>query len=213
MKKLNPKVVFPVVGGSLLIAVGLLFLLNNLEIVKFDWGILIGPLVALGGVVFLLVFILNSKEWWTLIPGFDLIGIGSLIFMSQNFTSLPGILGTSIFLAFLGLPFLLIFITHRQHWWALIPGGVLITFVATSLVPLKSVWSGVIFFIGLAITFGLIYILPKPAGRLTWALYPAVILLLIGILEYFDLSNVMKYVFPLALLVGGGYVLFRAIRR
>lgn len=213
MKKINTKLMLPIVGGILLIATGVIFLLNNLGVFQIRWEILIGPLFALGGLVFLLVFIINTNDWWALIPGFVLIGIGTIIFMGQSFSPVLDRVGGTIFLAFLGLPFLLIFITHPEHWWALIPGGVLFTLAAVNLVPLLSKWSGAIFFFGLAITFGLIYVLPKPAGRLKWALYPAGILFVVGILELFDLANVMRYVLPLALLLGGGYVLYRALRK
>lgn len=213
MKKSNTKILLPIVGGVLLIAAGVVFLLNNLGVFQIRWEILIGPLFALGGLVFLLVFMINNSDWWALIPGFVLIGIGTIIFMGQNFSPTLDRVGGAVFLAFLGLPFLLIFITHPEHWWGLIPGGVLLTFAAVNLVSIKSMWSGAIFFFGLAITFGLIYILPKPAGKLKWALYPAGILFVVGILELFGIANVMRYVLPLALLVGGGYVLYRALRR
>ncbi|MEE4195893.1 MAG: hypothetical protein V2J07_11895 [Anaerolineae bacterium] len=213
MKKSNTKMLLPIVGGVLLIAAGVVFLLNNLGVFQIRWEILIGPLFALGGLVFLLVFMINNSDWWALIPGFVLIGIGTIIFMGQNFSPTLDRVGGAVFLAFLGLPFLLIFITHPEHWWGLIPGGVLLTFAAVNLVSIKSMWSGAIFFFGLAITFGLVYILPKPAGRLKWALYPAGILFVVGILELFGIANVMRYVLPLALLVGGGYVLYRALRR
>jgi len=213
MKKSNTILLLPIVGGILLIAAGVIFLLNNLGVFQIRWEKLIGPLFALGGLAFLLVFIINTNDWWALIPGFVLIGIGTIIFMGQSFSPVLDRVGGTIFLAFLGLPFILIFITHPEHWWGLIPGGVLLTLAADNLVSIKSMWSGAIFFFGLAITFGLIYILPKPAGRLKWALYPAGILFVVGILELFDLANVMRYVLPLALLVGGGYVLYRALRR
>lgn len=213
MKKSNTKMLLPIVGGVLLIAAGVVFLLNNLGVFQIRWEILIGPLFALGGLVFLLVFMINNSDWWALIPGFVLIGIGTIIFMGQNFSPTLDRVGGAVFLAFLGLPFLLIFITHPEHWWGLIPGGVLLTFAAVNLVSIKSMWSGAIFFFGLAITFGLIYILPKPAGKLKWALYPAGILFVVGILELFGIANVMRYVLPLALLVGGGYVLYRVLRR
>ena len=213
MKKSNTILLLPIVGGILLIAAGVIFLLNNLGVFQIRWEKLIGPLFALGGLAFLLVFIINTNDWWALIPGFVLIGIGTIIFMGQSFSPVLDRVGGTIFLAFLGLPFILIFITHPEHWWGLIPGGVLLTLAADNLVSIKSMWSGAIFFFGLAITFGLIYVLPKPAGRLKWALYPAGILFVVGILELFDLANVMRYVLPLALLVGGGYVLYRALRR
>jgi hypothetical protein len=72
---------------------------------------------------------------------------------------------------------------------------------------------GGLFFIGLALTFGLVYILPKPAGKLKWALYPAGILLLLGLVVTLGVSDLLGYVAPIALLMAGGYVVYRAIRK
>jgi len=82
-----------------------------------------------------------------------------------------------------------------------------------SLLPDYGVLSGGLFFLGMALTFGLVYILPKPAGKLTWALYPAGILLIIGALVTLGATNLINYVWPLALLGAGGYVIFRSLRK
>jgi len=213
MKKINTKFLLPVIGGILLIAAGVVFLLNNLGLFQLDWGLLIGPLFAIGGLVFLLVYILNTSEWWALIPGFVLIGIGTIIFMGQTLSPELNRFGGAVFMGFLGLPFLLIFIAHREHWWALIPGGVLLSLALVILTENNSLLSGAILFLGMAITFFLVYILPKPAGKLSWALYPGGILGLIGVLMLFGVTDLMNYIFPVALVIAGGYVLYRGLRR
>jgi hypothetical protein len=116
-------------------------------------------------------------------------------------------------LGFIGIPFLLIYITNHMHWWALIPGGVMLTLAVLSLLPENSALESGLFFIGLAITFGLVYVLPKPAGKLKWALYPAGILLLLGILMSLGAVNLLGYAAPLALLVVGGYIIYQALRK
>lgn len=213
MRTSKTKILLPIIGGILLIAAGVVFLLNNLGVITLNWGVVIGPLFALGGIVFLLVFILNTDEWWALIPGFVLIGIGVIIFTGENMEDIAGRWSGVVFLGLLGLAFLLIYITHRDHWWAIIPAGVLLTLAVVTLLPEDGLLTGAIFFLGLALTFGLVYILPKPAGKLTWALYPAGVLLLVGILVLLGATNLMGYVGPLFLLVAGGYVLYRALRK
>ena len=213
MKRSRTKILVPIVGGILLIAAGVVFLLNNLEIIDLDWEILMGPLFAIGGLVFILVFIFNPKEWWALIPGFVLMGIGLIIFMGQIMATAVDRWSGVIFLGFLGLAFLIIYITHRNQWWAIIPGGVLLTLSGVTLFPEGSALTGVIFFLGLALTFGLLYLLPKPEGRLRWALYPAGILLVIGILILLGATNVMDFVLPLVLLIVGGFFIVRALRK
>lgn len=209
MKK--SKFLFSIIGGLLLIVVGVVFLLDNLELISVDWEMLIGPMFGIGGLVFLLVFILNTDDWWALIPGFALLAIGIIIFMGQqkfmdNWTG-------AVFLGCLSLAFLLVYVFHHNQWWALIPGGVLLTLSGVTMLSDGGVLAGGVFFLGLALTFFLVYISPKPAGKLTWALYPAAALLVVGILVTLGATNLINYVWPLALLAGGGYLIFRATKK
>ena len=213
MKKSTTRVLVPIVGGILLIAAGVIFLLSNLGIITLDWEMLVGPLFAIGGLVFVLLFVLNTDGWWALIPGFVLMGIGLIIFMGDKEAALVESWSGATFLGFLGLAFFLIYITHHEQCWAIIPGGALLTIAGVTLVPKDGLLSGVIFFLGLALTFGLVYFLPKPAGRFKWALYPAGILFVIGVLMILGVTNVLNFVWPVALLIAGGYVLYRALRK
>jgi len=213
MEKSKTKLLFPIIGGILLIAAGVLLLLDTLGVFQFAWSMLIGPLIGLGGLVFLAVFILFKKEWWAVIPGFVLIAIGLTIFMDQRVQDFSGRWGGLIFLSILGLAFLLVFITHPGNWWAIIPAGVLITLGGISVLDEADWLQGGLLFLGLALTFGLVYILPKPAGKLKWALYPAAILLVISFAVFLGVENLINYVWPVALLVAGGFIVFRALRR
>jgi len=107
----------------------------------------------------------------------------------------------------------LVYITHPGNWWAIIPAGVLITLGGISVLDVADWLQGGLLFLGLALTFGLVYILPKPAGKLKWALYPAAILLVISIAVFLGVENLINFVWPVALLVAGGYVVYRALRR
>jgi len=202
-----------VVSGVLLVAAGVIFLLVNLDLIKLDWEMLMGPLFGLGGLVFLIVFVLNTDDWWALIPAFVLFGIGSNIFMDHMMGAAADQWAGAVFLGLLGSSFLLIYIFHSEHWWAVIPGGVLLTLAGVSLLSENDLLSGGLFFLGMALTFGLIYILPKPSGKSKWALYPAGILLLIGALVTLGEVNVLNYVWPLALLIAGGYVIYRSLKK
>lgn len=212
MKKTKTRFLFPFIAGILMIAAGVIFLLDNIGMINIDYQILIGPLFVLGGIIFLLVFILNPGEWWALIPGFVLIAIGSTVFMGQYMENFNERWGGAIFLGFIALSFLVIYIAHPDNWWAIIPGGVLSTLAVTTLLQDDGVGGGV-FFIGLALTFGLVYILPKPSGKLTWALYPAGILFLIGILVLLGATNLTDFILPMVLLGVGIFVIYRAMRK
>jgi hypothetical protein len=212
MNKSRTRLLLPIIGGILLILAGVIFLLDNLDVIMLDWELLIGPMFGLGGLVFLLVFIMDTDEWWALIPGFVLIGIGINTFMGQYLERVSDRWGGAVFLGFIALAFIVIYVSHYDHWWAIIPGGVLMTLAGVTLLPDNHVLSGGVFFLGMALTFGLVYILPKPSGKLTWALYPAGILFLIGIAVTLGATDLLNYIWPLALLVAGIFVLYQALR-
>lgn len=211
MNKSKTKILLPLVGGILLITAGVIFLLDNLGMIKLDWELLIGPMFGIGGLIFLLVFIFDRDEWWALIPGFVLIAIGIIVFMGNNTETVAVRWSGAVFLGLLGLAFLLIYVSRRDQWWPIIPGGALMTLAVVNLLPEDGTTSGIVFFLGMALTFGLVYIVPKSAGKLKWALYPAGAMLIIAILVTLGATNLMDYVLPVALLLGGGYVIFRAI--
>ncbi|MDY6873003.1 MAG: hypothetical protein SVR81_03400 [Chloroflexota bacterium] len=209
MKKSKVGVLLPIIGGILLIAAGVILLLDNMNIIAPDWNVLVGPMFAIGGLVFLLVYILNTDEWWALIPGCVLIAIGIIIFMGER--GVAEQLTGGVFLGLLALSFLLVYAFHRENWWAIIPGGVLLTLAVVAVLP-ESDWTGSLFFLGMAATFGLLYVLPNPEGKLKWALYPAGALLVLGLMAALGVSNLINLVWPLALLIAGGVIIFRVLR-
>ncbi len=203
-----------VLWGSLLILGGVLFLLQNLGIFKLGdmfWALLL----ALAGVFFLSIFFQNRANWWALIPGFTLLGIALLVFTSLLFPRVANVWGGSFVLGALGLSFWVIFIIDRKNWWAIIPGGVLITLAAIAGLSqfIAGVATGGIFFFGLGITFGLVAVLPSPEGQMKWAWIPAGVLVLMGLLIMAAAGNIINYLWPAILILGGGYLLVRAFLR
>ncbi len=203
----------PVLWGILLITLGTLLLLSNFNIITMDWSLAIGPAFAIGGLAFLAVYLLDRNNWWALIPGLVLIALGAIIFLEQVSENAADQWSGAIFLGAIGLSFWLIYLTKTSNWWAIIPAGVLSSLAVVTLVPENWLVSGSIFFIGLALTFAFVYILPKPEGRMKWALYPAAGLLLVGILATFGATNWLGFIWPSALLIGGGFLIYRAIRK
>lgn len=202
-----------IVSGILLVSAGVFFLLANVGVFSLNWQVIIGPLFGIGGLVFLIIFITNKDEWWALIPGFVLIAIGIIIFMDNQLAAEVQKWSGTIFLGLLSLAFLVIYIFHREQWWAIIPCGVLFTLAGINLVSENDLLSGGIFFLGLAVTFGLLYILPKPSGKLKWALYPAGVLFFVGVLVTLGSVNILKYVWPLGLFIAGGYFIIRSMKK
>lgn len=198
--------------GLLLIALGVLNLLGNLGVFSFDnvgnliWGLLFG----IAGLAFLAVFLTDTYErWWAVIPGLTLCGLAALI----GFGDRLGALGGALFLAAIGLSFWIIYLVRREFWWAIIPGGALITLAAIAGVAdrLPELTSGGSLFLGLAVTFGLVYLLSAPGDRRAWALIPAGILAVIGVLLMLAPGNLVNYLWAGALILGGGFLVARAL--
>ena len=197
--------------GVLLIIGGIIFLLENLGIVAIGeafWGILLG-VAAIG---FLSVYLTNRENWWALIPGMILLSVSALIILNTIFPGDTGELGGVIVLGGIGLAFLLIYLTNRENWWAIIPAGVMLTL--SIVVLLGEVITGFevlgIFFLGLGLTFAVVAILPTPHGQMKWAFIPAGVMIVLGLLITAALSPLINYIWPVALILAGLFLVFRA---
>src|SRR5436853_4226616 len=146
--------------GLALIGVGALFLLQSLGLLGPITGLIWALLFALGGATFLAAFATAPARWWALIPGFTLVSLGALVGGQELFPTLAGPWGGALFLGGIGLGFGAVYLTGRERWWALIPGGVLLTLalVAGLSETIAGVDLGWVFFLGLALTFGLLAI-------------------------------------------------------
>ena len=96
--------------------------------------------------------------------------------------------GGAIFLGGIGLSFFAVYLTDRvERWWALIPGGVLVTLAGVTIAAQRfgEFQTAGFFFFGLAITFLLVALL---AG-MRWAYWPALVLGIMGFLGIASLLN------------------------
>lgn len=196
--------------GLLLVAGGIVFLLQNLGILTFGdlfWGVLLG----IGGIGFLSVYFADRQNWWSLIPGIVLLAVAVIIFLNTLFPTLVGVWGGVIILGGIGLAFLLVYASNPENWWALIPAGVMVTLAAVTLFDqfLSGFETGGIFFLGLGLTFGIIAILPNPHSEMRWAFIPAGVLTLIGLVLLAALSSLVNYIWPVVLILFGLFFIFR----
>jgi len=162
--------------------------------------------------VFLYIFFSDRTQWWTVIPGVTLLGLMVLVVADQFFPSFENIWGGSIFLGGIALSFWLVYLVNREAWWAIIPAGVLSTLAAVAVLDEFMDDAGWIFFIGLGLTFILVGVLPTSQGQMTWAFIPGGILLLLGLFTATPLYSVINYVWPVALILLGGYFVVRNFR-
>jgi hypothetical protein len=208
MKKFDMRILW----GGLLIAAGALFLMQELGWIPSAWGIIWGLAFGIAGCVFLYAFLTDRTQWWPIIPGLGLLSLGVLILVEDFF---PGIdWAGAIFLGGIGLSFWIIYLINKENWWAVIPGGVLVTLaLVAGLEPyLSGDADGGIFMLGLGATFGLVGILPTPQGRMKWAFIPALVLLIIGFFLLSPALPLLAYIWPVALILLGLYFVVRNFR-
>jgi hypothetical protein len=202
--------------GVILVLAGVLIFLQNMGIVRADWAAFWALAFAGAGVAFLVLLLGGTRYWWAAIPGFTLIGLGMLIGLDLVAPAMAANWGGSIFLGMIGVGFLVVYLVSRVNWWAIIPAGVMITLAVVAAVSqfAPGAEGGSILFLGLAVTFGLVYLLPGPGGqRMTWALIPAGVMLVLAAVVAFAATGIGNFIWPAILIVAGAYLLVRNYRR
>jgi hypothetical protein len=117
-----------------------------------------------------------------------------------------------LFLGGIGLAFWWVYFTDRSRWWAIIPGGVMLTLGAVSALDnIPGLDTGGLFFIGLGLTFLLVAVLT--GGAQSWAWYPTVVLLIFGALVGIPSLDITDYVVPAVLILVGGFMIYRFFRQ
>jgi len=156
--------------------------------------------MALAGAALLAMGLRDRTRFLWVIPGGALLGLGLGAWLGGNF-------GGVSFLGLTGLGFLLAYALRPSEWWALIPGGVLLTLALVALV--EALWPGLdaawLLFLGFAATFGVLFALGH-----RWALWPALGLLL-PLAFWLGVGEALGYLFPLALVFLGAWLLWRGL--
>ncbi len=204
--------------GLLLIVAGILGLVQAFNIIGTQdaWGIAWSIVFAIAGLAFLWWFLRDTTEaFWAVIPGMTLLALALLI--TAGWTGIADNNGPwlgGFFLGAIGLSFWVLYLVRRDQWWALIPGGTLLTLAAIAALStwIEGTALGSILFFGMALTFILVYALPTPQGRMTWAWIPAAALTVLGLLLALSLTSVINYVWALALILAGVVLIYTQSR-
>ena len=202
-----------ILWGGLLILAGILFLAQNLGIFQIGdlfWMVLL----ALAGGFFLTLFLQNRANWWPLIPALTLFSLAAIVLLNKISPDHGERWSGSIILGGIGLSFALVYLVARQNWWAIIPAGVLVTLAVIAGLEefLPDLGTAGLFFLGLGLTFALVALLPNPQGDMRWAWIPGGILLVIGSIFLVAGENLLVYVWPVILILAGGWFIIRALR-
>ncbi|MFE7846334.1 hypothetical protein ACFUTX_14195 [Microbacterium sp. NPDC057407] len=201
--------------GALVLAAGVLLLLETTGVVVSQpalWAIVL----AGGAAAFGYVFFTERRSWWAAIPSAALLGAAVSRLMELDpqgagqWTEVP-------MLAALGVGFGAIYIRDHGRWWALIPGGILLTLavVTGAATAVDGAVSGAIFLFGAALTFLLVAVLPGGAGRRWWAYIPAAVLAVGGLAVLFTSADwiiALNVLWPSAVVAAGAFLIWRAVR-
>ncbi len=198
--------------GGLLILAGVFAMINavtGIDLGGFVWAVLF----VLGGLAFISVMASNRNHWWAAIPGFTLLGIGALIGLDQIAPRAANQVGGALVLAGIGVSFLMVYLLNRSFWWAIIPMGVMFSLVALILLDPYLSEPAIIFFLGLAATFGALALLPIDNGKRTiWPVYPAGGLLLVALIVGIGASDWAGYIMPVIVIGIGLFLVLRSLR-
>jgi hypothetical protein len=210
--------------GVLLVVVGIVCLLIvNGQLPGWEsafWQTWLPRLSAVIGLAFLLFFVTNVRDrWHAAIPAFILLGLGAVGIFSTQLGDLAG----PLFLASIGLGFLLVFLVRREFWWAIIPAGSLFSLAAVASITANNENNGeiggAVMFFGFALTFLAIYFVRDERGRRKWALVPAAVCLgMAGLIalatgSWLATAGWLGYLGPAALIIGGAAILVGALRK
>jgi hypothetical protein len=214
----NQKQRWPIIIGALLILGGVVLLLGTFGVLNLGALFWAGAFVIAGS-AFLTVFVQNRAHWWALIPGMALLGVAATIAGAEFFpvgSFIHEVAGAFVLFA-IALSFALIYLRDPKQWWPIIPMGALlsvtaITVLATTTQTQGEVLGSVLFF-GMALTFLVVALIPSAQRQTRWAFIPAAILGLMGVLIAGAFTQVLAFVWPIALILGGLVLLIGAMWR
>ncbi|WP_152190039.1 hypothetical protein [Georgenia satyanarayanai] len=218
LRRREPRFPLAALWGALLVAGGVLLLLEELDLVtdaRFFWA---GAFAAVGG-VFAAAFLLGAEAWWAAIPSGALFGLAVTTALGDPVGDVAEAVSGGAFLGLLGAGFWAVYLRERGRWWSMIPGGALATFGATGALGalgLSSNAQGAVLFLGLGLTFLLVAVLPTGGGRNRWALIPGGILTALGLLIAAGAGEVLEllgYLWPVVLIGAGILLLWRTTTR
>lgn len=195
------------IWAGVLLVIGIFLLLKNLAVFG-QWGDLAWGAVYLAvGLGFLIWFVFDLQRWWRVLPAFTLLGSGAWILLQWRGVTLGAWEGT-LALFGMALGFWAVALVRSEHWWAVIPAGVL-----TVLGILFGFWSRLtelgrltVLVTGMGLVFALLYIIRFGQKDTRWAAVPAGALILLGLvtlMQSLSLPQVLVVWWPVLLSLAG----------
>jgi len=170
--------------------------------------------LLLFGLAFLAVYFNNRTRTWALLVAY-IFGVLSIAPMLASFGDEAAYFG-SVFLLAIALPFYVLYFRTAENWWAIIPAGVMtvLSVITTAAIAgfINDASSGgyvnAFLMAGLAATFAVVWL----RHNKDWAKIVAIVLALVAVASVFFVSYYELF-WPIAIILGGVYLLYTAMRR
>ena len=207
------KRIMNIIWGALIVLFGVLLLLVTTDVINIhvntSW--VFGVLFFFGFLIFIgMYFSTHRTQFWPLIPG--IISLGLCLLILSDEIGIRDQIGAGIFMLFIGLSFLAVAIFHHEHWWAIIPAGMV---GSVSMVIFFGDILGVgLMFLCMGVTFlALYFVLLSRPEKHWWPLIPGGILAFMGLLFlFFGPVEFGKYILPVALIVVGVILIIQHLK-
>lgn len=214
---MNKQKVTTALWGILIIILGVGALAYNfgaLDNYKLITAYIVAALLALMGAAFLLAIAFQRENWFYVIPGFSLLSLGGVVYLTTLENIKPEWLG-ALFLGGIALGFLVIFLRNRQErWWALLQAETILIIALIGLglgIPESATkLVGAILFGGFAVSFFFVWLFSGHRGRFAWSLILSGVLAVFAAAIFAAGQNaVMVMLWPGLLLLIGVFLLLR----
>ena len=174
--------------GAILILIGALALVQNLNLLPVDSSHLVGLTFLLGGAA---VFLSGRKDHnaFKFYSGVAAMFVGFAIIVGTT-DILPGQIIGTVCLWIIASLFLRVYLNKREAYWPIIPAGILLTVgLAVGLEGFRLIHGqtiGALINLGIAGTFGYLYNIRNVQNKLEWAKYPAAAMMVVSLIVYFS---------------------------
>lgn len=162
-------------------------------------------------IAFFLVYI-SRRALWAAIVAYVMLVLGFMPLLGSS--PWPELAGVLIFLA-IGLPFLFVYLRWPERWWAIIPAGIMLTMgLVTASVMLVDApeanltrIANALIFVGTGLTFAVVWL----RNHMHWAMWATILCAAVAVAGLLLPGNISYW--PLAMIAGGAFLLYGALRR
>ncbi|MFC1492872.1 hypothetical protein ACFL6O_02860 [candidate division KSB1 bacterium] len=203
--------------GIALVIIGALFLLHNFFYIDMRAEYIVSIVFLVGSLFFYSQYVPNKYNVWGLVLGSVCLFIASAIYIGNSYWIREEMIAVVLF-GILGSSFVIGYLRNRHTWGLLIPAGAaytigLIVFNEESYLVRYPINSGIIFFAGIGLTFGLLYFMKNEERKLGWAVFPAVgcivMAAIIGMVDsYYYFEDIL---FPVVIIAVGLFLVAKSL--